>query len=137
MFQEPCERDGRAGEAAAFGDGVEFGNDRRGPINFLPGKQAARAAAELAAGERTPGQRSDFVQEAMVESAVLEADQIGEADFNLINDEWAWTTALQSVELRGTKVADAKFADFPLLAKLDEGFADFVGVHQVIGAMEL
>src|SRR6267143_4447489 len=61
MFEEPCEGDDAASRTAALRDQVQFRHDRRWPIDFLRWQQAARAAAQLAASQRTPGEWRDVI----------------------------------------------------------------------------
>src|SRR5438132_9840262 len=61
MFQEPRQSDDAATASAPLRDDVQFGDDRRGPVNFLRWQQMSRAAAQLAAGQRTPRERGDLI----------------------------------------------------------------------------
>jgi hypothetical protein len=92
--------------------------------------------AEPSTRERTPREQSNLFAEALLQSAVLEAVELRQADLHLMRDQAHRTHALEQRELMRFEIADTELAHLPRLLQSRERLRHFLGLHQVIGPMQ-
>ncbi len=137
MFEQPGEGDGFAGDVAFVSHAVQDAQHSRGIIVHLPGQQVFAALTEKPAAEGAPRQRGDSFFLTLIEGAVFEALNLQKAHLDLVHAERERERGLKEGELGGTEVAHAELAHFAGLAEGIQSAGHLVGVHQVVGAMEV
>ena len=132
MLQQPRERHHRAADAARPGNGVHGRQEPLRLIGFLGRQQARCAAANQSGRQRAPGHRGDSLNQALIQRAVGERVQLGQADFHLVRHQRHRTGRLQRGHQGRTKVADAEVADFAGGLELRKRLGDLLGISQEI-----
>ena len=88
------------------------------------------------AASGTPGHRGDALDEALIQRAVGERVQFGQADFDLVGDQRHRADGLQRGEEGWAEIAYAEVADLACGLELRKRLRHFLGISQPIGPVQ-